>query len=228
MAYGDSGSGSGGGNSSVTFKGFSSRADKQNFKIYDFECAKQDLINRLSVRKGERVENPNFGTIIYDVLFEPFTEALKDQITEDITENLNADPNYLNIIRKKRLNPGQARNLGLDKNTDEYVAFLDVSTIPEDNWLEKTLGLINDKNLNGVLGSTKYIFKTSFEKCFIAATFGEKNLRTVPGAVFKRKFLQTQVLKEIRQRKEFTKKSEKLRVKKQKAAYSENLLRNSQ
>ena len=26
------------------------------------------------------------------MLFEPFTEALKDQITEDITENLNADP----------------------------------------------------------------------------------------------------------------------------------------
>ena len=43
---------------SVTFKGFSSRADKRNFKLYDFECAKQDLINRLSVRKGERVENP--------------------------------------------------------------------------------------------------------------------------------------------------------------------------
>ena len=77
---------------STTFKGFSSRADKQNFKIYDFECAKQDLINRLSVRKGERVENPEFGTIIYDCLFEPFTDSLKDQITEDITANLNADP----------------------------------------------------------------------------------------------------------------------------------------
>jgi phage baseplate assembly protein W len=92
MAYGDSGSGSGGASSSVTFKGFSSRAEKQNFKVYDFECAKQDLINRLSVRKGERVENPEFGTIIYDVLFEPFTDELKEQITEDITENLNADP----------------------------------------------------------------------------------------------------------------------------------------
>jgi phage baseplate assembly protein W len=79
-------------NSSVTFKGFSSRADRQNFKVYDFECAKQDLINRLSVRKGERVENPEFGTIIYDVLFEPFTEEIKDQIVEDITDNLNADP----------------------------------------------------------------------------------------------------------------------------------------
>ena len=78
-------------NSSVTFKGFSSKAERQNFKVYDFECAKQDLINRLSVRKGERVENPEFGTIIYDCLFEPFTEDLKEQIIDDITENLNAD-----------------------------------------------------------------------------------------------------------------------------------------
>tara|TARA_B100000900_G_scaffold408421_1_gene422658 strand:+ start:2467 stop:2883 length:417 start_codon:yes stop_codon:yes gene_type:complete len=92
MAYGDSGSGNGLSNKSVTFKGFSSRADKRNFKLYDFEVAKQDLINRLSVRKGERVENPEFGTIIYDAIFEPFTEALKEAIVEDITANLNADP----------------------------------------------------------------------------------------------------------------------------------------
>ena len=74
------------------FKGFSSRAEMQNFKLYDFECAKQDLINRLSVRKGERVENPDFGTIIYDAIFEPFTDSLKEVILEDITENLNTDP----------------------------------------------------------------------------------------------------------------------------------------
>ena len=91
MAYGDSGSGNTA-NKKVTFKGFSSRADKRNFKLYDFEVAKQDLINRLSVRKGERVENPEFGTIIYDAIFEPFTEALKDAIVDDVTANLNADP----------------------------------------------------------------------------------------------------------------------------------------
>ena len=90
MAYRDSGSNLS--NKSVTFKGFSSRAEKRNFKLYDFEVAKQDLINRLSVRKGERVENPEFGTIIYDAIFEPFTEALKNAIIEDITANLNADP----------------------------------------------------------------------------------------------------------------------------------------
>ena len=91
MAYGDSGSGDIS-NKTVTFKGFSSRAEQKNFKLYDFEVAKQDLINRLSIRKGERVENTEFGTIIYDAIFEPFTDALKDDIIEDITANLNADP----------------------------------------------------------------------------------------------------------------------------------------
>ena len=91
MAYGDSES-NGLSDKKVTFKGFSSRAEQRNFKLYDFEVAKQDLINRLSVRKGERVENPEFGTIIYDAIFEPFTEALKTAILEDVTANLNADP----------------------------------------------------------------------------------------------------------------------------------------
>lgn len=75
-----------------TFRGFSSRADRSNYKLYDFELIKQDLINRLSVRKGERVENPEFGTIIYDVLFEPLTDAIKQAVADDIAQNLNADP----------------------------------------------------------------------------------------------------------------------------------------
>ena len=90
MAYNDN---SNSGNSGKTaFKGFSSQATNSNFKQYDFECVKQDLLNRLSIRKGERVENPEFGTIIYDVLFEPLTASIKEQILDDVTANLNADP----------------------------------------------------------------------------------------------------------------------------------------
>ena len=44
------------------------------------------------MRKGERVENPEFGTMIYDAIFEPFTDVLKEAIIDDITANLNADP----------------------------------------------------------------------------------------------------------------------------------------
>ena len=115
---------------------------------------------------------------------------INNKSKEGQVKNIKQEPNYLNIICGKRLNPGEARNLGLDSNKDKFIAFLDVSTIPEDKWLEKALCLIHDKNINGVLGNTKYLYKTSFEKSFIAATFGEQNLRTVPGGVFKRKFLQ--------------------------------------
>ena len=76
----------------VIYRGFSSKSDQTNYKLYYFELIKQDLINRLSVRKGERVENPEFGTIIYDAIFEPLTEALRQAIADDITANLNADP----------------------------------------------------------------------------------------------------------------------------------------
>ena len=89
MAYEDKNKNS---NLTQVFKGFSSRADQNNFRLYDFELIKQDLINILSVRKGERVENPEFGTIIYDCIFEPLTNALKQAIADDITQNLNADP----------------------------------------------------------------------------------------------------------------------------------------
>ena len=43
----------------------------------------------------------------------------------------------------------------------------------------------------------------------------------------KRKFLQTGTLKQLRQRKQYIKKSEKLRIRKQKAMYSEAILRDS-
>ena len=77
----------------------------------------------------------------------------------------------------------------MDKNTDEYVAFLDVSTIPEDNWLEKTLGLINDKNLNGVLELQNISLKQVLKSVLLLPHLAKK-FKNSSGAVFKRKFLQ--------------------------------------
>jgi len=36
--------------------------------------------------------NPDFGTIVWDSLFEPFTEQLKDQIIDDVTRIASYDP----------------------------------------------------------------------------------------------------------------------------------------
>lgn len=75
------------------YKGFSTVSEiSENFALYDFELIQQDLLNHFHVRQGERLMNPEFGTIIWDLLFEPLTEQLKDLITQNVNTIINYDP----------------------------------------------------------------------------------------------------------------------------------------
>ena len=73
------------------YTGFSSKEFKRNYKLYDAELIKQDLINHFYIRKGEKLENPKFGTIIWDTLFENFTPEIKSAIAKDVEEIINFD-----------------------------------------------------------------------------------------------------------------------------------------
>ena len=76
-----------------SYKGFSTVSNSsEGFSLYDFELIKQDVINHFHIRKGEKLSDPNFGTIIWDVLFEPFTEDVKQAIVDDVTAIINYDP----------------------------------------------------------------------------------------------------------------------------------------
>jgi phage baseplate assembly protein W len=75
-----------------TYKGFSSKETSRNFKLYDIDLVKQDLINHFYIRKGEKLENPEFGTVIWDMLFENFTEDVKTMIAKDVEDIINYDP----------------------------------------------------------------------------------------------------------------------------------------
>jgi phage baseplate assembly protein W len=76
-----------------TYKGFSSvSTDTENFSLYDFQLIQQDLLNHFHVRQGERLMNPTFGTVIWDLLFEPLTEDLKNIITDNVNQIINYDP----------------------------------------------------------------------------------------------------------------------------------------
>lgn len=101
-------------------------------RLTDAELIKQDLINHFYIRRGEKLMNPNFGTIIWDSLFEPFTEQLKTSIVDDVTRIANYDPrlkvesilvdSYDNgIILELRLiysntNEAETLKLSFDKN----------------------------------------------------------------------------------------------------------------
>ena len=77
---------------SKTYRGISTVANSKNFNLYDIAIIKQDIINHFHIRQGEKLENPKFGTIIWDILFEPFTEDVKQAIIKNDTEIINYDP----------------------------------------------------------------------------------------------------------------------------------------
>lgn len=75
-----------------TYKGFSSKNKEKGYRLYDIDLVKQDLINHFYIRKGEKLENPEFGTIIWDMIFEPFTPEVKKLIAADVQTIINYDP----------------------------------------------------------------------------------------------------------------------------------------
>jgi len=75
-----------------TYKGFSSSEVNSNYKLYDIDLVKQDLLNHFYIRKGEKLENPEFGTVIWDMIFEQFTEDVKRIIAKDVEDIINYDP----------------------------------------------------------------------------------------------------------------------------------------
>jgi len=76
----------------ATYLGFSTYNRLRRFKLTDFELVRQDLFNHFQIRKGEKLMNPDFGTIIWNVIYEPFTEALRDMIVDDVKRVVGYDP----------------------------------------------------------------------------------------------------------------------------------------
>lgn len=76
----------------ATYKGYSSINRSKKFTISDFELVVRDLLNNLSIRKGEKLMNPNYGTIIWNMLFEQFTDDVKSAIVQDLQTIANNDP----------------------------------------------------------------------------------------------------------------------------------------
>ena len=78
---------------SKSYRGMSTISNESSmFKLYDLALIKQDLVNHFHIRYGEKLENPNFGTIIWDVLYDPLTDSLKEAIVKNVTDIVNYDP----------------------------------------------------------------------------------------------------------------------------------------
>lgn len=104
-----------------------------SIELYDFELIKQDLINQFNTRRGERVMLPQYGTVIWSLIFEPFTVDIKQAITDDINLICNSDPRVIPIQ--------------YDINEQEYGILMEVTLLLKDTDVSEVMKLAFDKEL---------------------------------------------------------------------------------
>ena len=120
------------------YRGFSTINRTKKFKVNDIELVKTDLINHFSIKKGEKLMQPDFGSIIWNMLFEPMTADVQAAIVDDIKRVANYDPriNVTNVLVNELDNGIQIQ--------------LDILYLQSDYSDRLTLNFNNDKTLTTV------------------------------------------------------------------------------
>lgn len=105
-------------------------------RLEDTELIKRDLLNHFNIRKGEKLMRPDFGSVIWDALFEQMTDDLRDIIVDDVLEIVKYDPR---IVAEKVL-------------VDEYENGILIEIQVQYSNLNQTenLRLLFDQNINSV------------------------------------------------------------------------------
>lgn len=76
----------------ANYRGFSTIEQVKKFKLTDLELVKQNLFNHFNIRKGEKLMQPNFGSVIWSMMFEPLNEETKNLIQADVKKVVGYDP----------------------------------------------------------------------------------------------------------------------------------------
>jgi phage baseplate assembly protein W len=93
---------------SKIFVGYSTiETNSKQQKFADIPLIKRDLLNHFNTIPGQRVMMPTFGCSIWNLLFEPFDDAVRDAIVAECTKVINAETRVvLNNITVNEFNQG--------------------------------------------------------------------------------------------------------------------------
>ena len=80
----------------VTYIGYST-IDKNtiNTVLTDKDLALRDLMNHFYTRRGERVMNPEFGSILHELVFDPLDARTEMLARNDVENIINSDPRWI-------------------------------------------------------------------------------------------------------------------------------------
>lgn len=121
------------------YNGFSTIDQTKKFRLADLELIKRDLLNHFAIRKGEKLMNADFGSIIWNVLFEPLTADVKALIAEDIQRIASYDPRV------------RVDNVLVDELDTGIQIQLDLTFLPDN--LSDVLKFQFDRNLNSIIST---------------------------------------------------------------------------
>ena len=75
-----------------TFIGFNTINQFKKFTLTDYPLIKQDLLNAFNIRQGELPGRPEYGTLLWNFLFENQVEELQNNIVAEIQRVAGGDP----------------------------------------------------------------------------------------------------------------------------------------
>jgi phage baseplate assembly protein W len=107
----------------------------KKFRLVDQPLVIQDFVNALSIRKGEKVGKPQYGTTLWNFVFEPNTMDMQMQLEDEIRRVAAQDPRMiLNSVKAypqengillevefavSPFNQAQMLNVFFDSNTNQ-------------------------------------------------------------------------------------------------------------
>lgn len=72
----------------------------KKYRLVDAPLVVQDLVNALNIRQGEKVGQPEYGTILWSFIFEPNDADTQFKIQNEIQRIANLDPRLiLNTVK---------------------------------------------------------------------------------------------------------------------------------
>lgn len=76
----------------VTFTGFNTINQFKKFTLTDQELVKRDFLNALNIRSGEVPGRPEYGTRIWDFVFDNQSPEFEEQLRNEILKIAEKDP----------------------------------------------------------------------------------------------------------------------------------------
>lgn len=76
----------------TTFIGFNTIGQSKKFTLVDFKLIQRDLLNAFNIRQGELPGRPQYGTVLWDFIFENQIEELQRNIEAEVQRVCAGDP----------------------------------------------------------------------------------------------------------------------------------------